>query len=87
MLSLNDLPDLLSAYIAASLMPFGGVDPHVDWRDAFLMLLSPLFFAVVVAEWLRAADIDGRLALALSPQLDASERSVAEIEGWILGVE
>jgi predicted thioredoxin/glutaredoxin len=43
--------------------------------------------AWVVAEWLRAADIDGRLALALSPQLDASERSVAEIEGWILGVE
>lgn len=53
MLSLNDLPELLSAYIATSLMPFGGVDPHVDWRDAFLMLLSPLFFAVVVMEWLR----------------------------------
>ena len=43
--------------------------------------------AWVVAEWLRTADRDGRLALALSPQLDASERSAAEIEGWILGVE
>lgn len=43
--------------------------------------------AWVVAEWLRAADLDGRLAVALSPQLDASERSAAEIEGWILGVE
>ncbi|WP_083505906.1 MULTISPECIES: sterol desaturase family protein [Aquabacterium] len=50
---LSALPDLLSAYVTSSLTPFGGVDPHVDWRDAFLMLLSPLFFAVVVAEWLR----------------------------------
>src|SRR3989344_1212492 len=50
---LANLSDLLSAYIASSIQPFGGVDPHVDWRDAFLMLLSPLFFAVVVAEWLR----------------------------------
>ena len=47
------LPDLVSAYVASSLTPFGGVDPLVDWRDAFLMLLSPLFFAIVVAEWLR----------------------------------
>lgn len=43
--------------------------------------------AWVVAEWLRTADLDGRLALALSPDLDSSERSAAEIEGWILGVE
>lgn len=40
-----------------------------------------------LAEWLRTADLDGRLALALSPQLDSQERSAAEIEGWILGVE
>jgi len=50
---LSHLSELMSAYVASSLTPFGGVDPHVDWRDAFLMLLSPLFFAVVVAEWLR----------------------------------
>ena len=43
--------------------------------------------AWVVAEWLRTADLDGRLALALSPQLDSQERSAAEVEGWILGVE
>ena len=43
--------------------------------------------AWVVAEWMRTADRDGRLALALSPQLDSRERSVAGIEGWILGVE
>lgn len=43
--------------------------------------------AWVVAEWLRAADLDGRLALALEPHLDSLDRSVAEIEGWILGVK
>ena len=43
--------------------------------------------AWVVAEWMRTADLDGRLALALSPPLDSLERSVAGIEGWILGVE
>lgn len=43
--------------------------------------------AWVVAEWMRAADMDGRLAMALAPQLDPRDRSVAEIEGWILGVE
>ena len=34
-----------------------------------------------------SAVLDGRLALALSPQFDSQERSAAEIEGWILGVE
>lgn len=42
--------------------------------------------AWVVAEWMRAADLDGRLTVALSPQLDSRERSIAGIEGWILGV-
>jgi hypothetical protein len=40
----------------------------------------------VLAEWMRAADADGRLATALSPELDARDRKLAEIEGWILGV-
>lgn len=43
--------------------------------------------AWVVAEWMRAADLDGRLARALAPHLDFRDRSLAEIEGWILGVE
>ena len=43
--------------------------------------------AWVVAEWMRTADVDGRLAQALSPQLEPLDRSTAEIEGWILGVE
>jgi sterol desaturase/sphingolipid hydroxylase (fatty acid hydroxylase superfamily) len=53
MTSLEALQDLLAAYVNQSLLPFEGLGAHVDWRDALLMLLSPLFFAVVVAEWLR----------------------------------
>jgi len=40
----------------------------------------------VVAEWLRTADANGALASALRPALDADDRKLAEIEGWILGV-
>lgn len=42
--------------------------------------------AYVVAEWLRRADADGRLAEFLHPELTSEVRKVAEIEGWILGV-
>lgn len=42
--------------------------------------------AWVVAEWMRTGDLDGRLAMALSPQLDPQDRRIAEVEGWILGV-
>ena len=36
--------------------------------------------------WLRLADQDGRLQLALHPPLTPPERAVAEVEDWILGV-
>ncbi len=42
--------------------------------------------AYAVASWLRDADSDGRLALALTPELTDFERAVAEVEGWILGL-
>ena len=42
--------------------------------------------AFVVAEWLRDADSDGRLADTLAPRLSAVEREQALVEGWILGV-
>ena len=45
-----------------------------DQRDAY-----------AVASWLRNADSDGRLALALTPELTDFERAVAGVEGWILG--
>lgn len=42
--------------------------------------------AFSIAAWLSIADRDGRLAAVLNPGLIAAERSVAQVEGWILGV-
>jgi hypothetical protein len=42
--------------------------------------------AYSVAAWLSRADHDGSLAAFLKPELARSERTVAEVEGWILGV-
>ena len=42
--------------------------------------------AYAVATWLRQADRDGRLQAALNPNLTGAERTVATVEGWILGV-
>lgn len=42
--------------------------------------------AYAVSAWLRQADRDGRLAQFLSPSLLPAERTVARVEGWILGV-
>ena len=42
--------------------------------------------AFSIASWLRRADLDGSLADFLDPPLTPSERTIAEIEGWILGV-
>ncbi len=42
--------------------------------------------AYSVAAWLARADRDGRLAALLNPDLTPTERVVAQVEGWILGV-
>lgn len=42
--------------------------------------------AYAAAEWMRRTDLDGSLASFLEPALTATERSIATIEGWILGV-
>ncbi len=42
--------------------------------------------AYAVAEWLRTRDAAGLLAAYFEPGLTAEERSVARVEGWILGV-
>ncbi len=42
--------------------------------------------AFSIAAWLSIADRDGRLAAVFNPDLTAAERSVARVEGWILGV-
>ncbi len=42
--------------------------------------------AFSIAAWLAIADRDGSLATFLRPRLDATDRTVARVEGWILGV-
>jgi hypothetical protein len=42
--------------------------------------------AYTIAAWLRQTDQDGQLNSFLSPSLTPSERAIAEVEGWILGV-
>ena len=42
--------------------------------------------AYCVAAWLSHADHDGSLAAFSKPELTPSERTVAQVEGWILGV-
>jgi hypothetical protein len=42
--------------------------------------------AYCIAAWLSRADRDGSLAAFLKPNLTPPECSVAQVEGWILGV-
>jgi hypothetical protein len=42
--------------------------------------------AYAAAEWLRQADLDGKLQRFFIPNLTAREKKVAEVEGWILGI-
>jgi hypothetical protein len=42
--------------------------------------------AFCIAAWLQRADRDGSLAGFLNPSLTLPERTVAQVEGWILGV-
>ncbi len=43
--------------------------------------------AFVIAEWMRRTDNDGSLERFFQPKLDAYNRAMADVEGWILGVE
>ena len=76
-----DIPSGVSAVVEVYPRRWNRQYPEVDGRTA------DQHDAWVVAEWLRAADADGRLAAALRPKLGSEERRLAEIEGWILGVE
>jgi hypothetical protein len=42
--------------------------------------------AYCIAAWLSRADQDGSLAAFLNPDLSLPERTLAQVEGWILGV-
>jgi hypothetical protein len=42
--------------------------------------------AYSVALWMQQADSAGTLSRALEPKLQTAERTIAQIEGWILGL-
>lgn len=42
--------------------------------------------AYASAAWMRRADFDGSLSRFFNPPLEADERIIAKVEGWILGV-
>jgi hypothetical protein len=50
-------------------------DRNADQRAAF-----------AVAAWLRRADMNGSLSRFFTPPLEPQERTLAKVEGWILGV-
>jgi hypothetical protein len=54
---------------------FANEDRTSDQHDAYS-----------IAAWLSCADRDGSLAVFLNPDLSPPERTVAQVEGWILGV-
>jgi hypothetical protein len=43
--------------------------------------------ACAVVEWMRLTDAEGGLPVYLEPRLTPAERTVAGVEGWILGVQ
>jgi hypothetical protein len=58
------------------------------WSRSFLNegRTSDQHDAFSIAAWLSRADRDGSLAAFLRPDLTPSERTLAQVEGWILGV-
>jgi hypothetical protein len=56
-----------------------GLAEHTEWAAGQHDTYS-------VAAWLRQADLDGQLARFLNPQLTPPQRTVAQVEGWILGI-
>ena len=58
------------------------------WSHAFAKQgrTSDQHDAFSIAAWLSHADADRRLADFLRPNLDPGEHTVAQVEGWILGV-
>jgi hypothetical protein len=59
------------------------------WRRGLVVpenMTGDQYDAYTIAAWLRLADLEGRLRSALHPTLTSSERAVAQVEGWIIGV-
>ncbi len=75
-----DIPEGRSAvaevYPALWSRSFAREDRTGDQHDAYS-----------IAAWLSSADWDGSLSAFLNPPLSKPERTMAQVEGWILGVQ
>lgn len=67
---------VVEVYPAVWSRSFPREDHTADQHDAY-----------AVTAWMRQADLGGTLAGFLDPSLAALERKVAEVEGWILGIQ
>ena len=67
---------VVEVYPALWSRSFAREDRTADQHDAY-----------TVAAWMRQADLGGTLAGFLDPSLAPPERKVAEVEGWILGIQ
>jgi len=73
--------------VPASVSVLAEVYPSL-WRDRFPQdgRSGDQHDAYVIAAWLAATDADGRLEDYLCPTLPTDEATIAQVEGWILGV-
>lgn len=71
----NGVSAIAEVYPALWSRGYAREDRTPDQHDAF-----------AIAAWLSRADRDCSLVQFLAPQLTLDERSVAQVEGWILGV-
>jgi len=67
---------VFEAYPALYKSDFAPEDRSPDQHDAYS-----------IAMWLRRADADASLQALLQPSLSAQQQDLAQVEGWILGVE
>jgi hypothetical protein len=73
--------------VPAGLSVIAEVYPSI-WRRCFANegRTADQHDAFCIAAWLAGADREGTLGGFLKPELSAADRSLAQVEGWILGV-
>ena len=64
----------------------GGISVAMDTPFPNASRNSDSEAAYATAAWPQRADLNGSLSQFLNPPLEADERQLAAIEGWILGV-
>ena len=75
-----------SSYTPGKGQYFGGCLHYRAQRPTREERTSDQHDAYSISAWLSRADQDGSLATFLNPSLTPPERTIARVEGWILGV-